>query len=319
MNILFMGTPEFALESLKALVEHGWNVVGVVTQPDRPAGRGRQVRYSPVKTYALAQQLPVYQPRRASRKEFVEQVKAMNVDLIVVVAYGQLLKKRFIDIPPKGVINVHASLLPAYRGAAPIQWAIVCGESVTGITTFYIDEGMDSGDIILKRELPILPDETAGELHDRLAILGAEVLLDTVRQIADGTAPRIPQDHNQATYCRQLTKADGHIDWTKTAVEVYNHVRGMTPWPSAFTTLTTAKTQNPPVLKICKGHVYDLQTQPNTTPPGTVVAAHPKIGIRVQTGQGIYVLDEVQPPNKRRMTVAEYLAGNKVTEGDQFS
>lgn len=315
MRILFMGTPDFALVSLQTLVEAEWDVVGVVTQPDRPAGRGRKMIHSPIKTYALEKNLPIYQPNRASSKHFVNTIKDIQPDLIVVVAYGHILKKRLIQIPPKGVINVHASLLPKYRGAAPIQWAIAKGETETGVTTFYIDEGMDTGDIILQRSIAIGADETAGQLHDRLANLGAEVLLETVQKIANNTAPRIPQDHESATVCCLLTKDDGKIDWTISAAEIYNHIRGMTPWPGAFTNFKSSN-DNEITFKIFETEVaHDLSE--TDQPPGTIIDVY-KGGIFVQTGAGILRIKTLQPPNRRKMNVEEYLAGHDINIGDRM-
>lgn len=233
MRILFMGTPEFAVPSLRALVgEH--EVLGVVTQPDRRAGRGQRVVFSPVKEVALEYGLPVFQPEKVSDPQVMAELEALGADLFVVVAFGQKIPDRLLAAPTYGCVNVHSSLLPKYRGAAPINAAILHGDDVTGVTTMYLGSGWDDGDIILQAEEPILPRETAGTLHDRLMVKGAELLLETVRQIAQGSAPRIPQDHSKASYAFKLKKEAAQVDFGRTAQKLDRLVRAMNPWPVAW-------------------------------------------------------------------------------------
>src|SRR5579885_2532384 len=232
MRVVFLGTPEFAVPSLAALAsEH--QIIAVLTQPDRPKGRGNQLTASPVKAAALDLNIPVYQPESVRRPESVELLKSLQAEMMVVVGYGQIIPQTLIDLPAHGVLNVHASLLPKYRGAAPIQWAIANGETETGVTIMQIDAGLDTGDILLQRSTPIGPDETAPELAARLAPLGAELLIEAIDQIANGTAHPKKQDEQQATYAPLLKKEDGRVDWTRPAGSIYNRLRGFTPWPGA--------------------------------------------------------------------------------------
>jgi methionyl-tRNA formyltransferase len=236
MRVVFLGTPEFAVPSLQALASCGHQVAAVFTQPDRPKGRGNQIAESPVKLAARTLEIPIYQPERIRRPESVEQLRQLQAEMMIVVGYGQIIPQTIIDLPRYGILNVHASLLPKYRGAAPIQWAIANGETETGVTIMQIDAGLDTGDMLLKATAAIKPDETAPELSARLAPLGAELLLDAMRQIEDRTVRREKQDDTQATLAPILKKEDGLIDWSRPAQRIYNRLRGFTPWPGAYTT-----------------------------------------------------------------------------------
>ena len=236
MDIVFMGTPDFAVPCLEKLCESEIsNVVGVITQPDRKRGRGQNLQAPPVKEAALDYDVEVYQPQKVTSEEGLDKLKEWNPDLIVVVAYGQILSKKVLELPELGCINVHASLLPKYRGAAPLHHVLINGEEVTGVTTMQMDEGMDTGDKILQEEVKIIPQDTVGSLHDRLSALGAKLLLETLNRIEAGTAPRISQDDEEATYAPKVTKDDGEIDWQKSAQDIWNMIRGMNPWPGAYT------------------------------------------------------------------------------------
>lgn len=237
MNIVFMGTPDFAVASLKALIENEYNVCAVYSQPDKPKGRGHKFQFTPTKEVALEHSIKVLQPQTLKTAESIEEFKALKPDLAVVVAYGQILPKEILDIPKYGCINVHASLLPKYRGAGPIQWSVLNGEEVTGVTTMYMAQGLDTGDMILKEETKILPNETASDLHDRLKEIGAELLIKTVNLIKMGKAPRIPQDDSLSSYAPMLTKDLCPIDFNKNAKLVHNQIRGLSTWPCAVTTL----------------------------------------------------------------------------------
>ena len=311
LKILFMGTPDFAATSLKALLQAGYPVVGVVTQPDQPAGRGGKLRPSPVKEVALAHGLPLFQPRRLRRPEVVAQLKELGSDLTVVVAYGQILSKEALAISPLGSVNVHASLLPRWRGAAPIQRAIVAGDTETGVCTMWMDEGMDTGDVCLTARIPIGPDDTGGELHDRLAQLGAELLLETVRRIEAGDAPRIPQPAHGVTYAAKLERSDELIDWSRPARDLHNQVRALNPWPGAYTTGPKG------TLKIWRTSVV-----PNPRPdaePGTVVELVKREGFVVATGDGGLLVREVQPAGKGRMDAQSFVNGGGARVGTRFS
>lgn len=306
MRIVFMGTPDFAAASLKALLEAGQQVIGVVTQPDKPKGRGKQVQSPPVKALALEYNLPVYQPSSIKTGEFYEQLSLLKPDCIVVVAYGKILTKEVLLLPPRGCINVHASILPYYRGSAPIHWAVINGEQETGITTMFMDEGMDTGDMILKSRLPIGPDENVGIIHDRLAAQGANLLVKTMELLVQGKAPRTPQDHSIATYAPMLRKEHEHINWNQKAQEVHNHVRGMDPWPGTFTTWEGQ------VLKIWKTSVpAPLMFSAS---PGTVLELQTG-GILVQTRQGQVLIKELQLQGSKRMEAGQFLRGKQIAPG----
>ena len=305
MKILFMGTPDIASGCLEKLIEKKYDVIGVVTQPDKQVGRGKKIVFSPVKQVAIENNLPVYQPIRAKEESFVNEIKNLNPDVIVVVAYGQLLSKEFLDIPKYGCINVHVSLLPKYRGAAPINWVIINGEQKTGVSTMFMDEGLDSGDVILQSEFKLDDEITAGELHDKMTVEGSELLCETLDLIKEGKAPRTPQNHDEFTYAPIMDKKLGHVDFSKTAREIHNLVRGVNPWPSAYTTYMDKK------MKIWKTKVLN---EISIKEPGTIIKVD-KEGIRVSTKDKVILITEIQMPNKKRMEVKEFIKGNTLEEG----
>lgn len=301
-----MGTPEFALETLRGLMDAGVQLVGVYTQPDRPKGRGNKLTPPPVKELAIAHGLPVYQPVKLRNPQAVEELKLLQPDLIVVVAYGQILPQAVLDIPRYGCINVHASLLPKYRGAAPINKAIIDGEAKTGVTTMRMDVGLDTGDMLIKRSLAIGPEETAGQLHDRLAPLGREAMDETLRQLCAGTLVAHKQDDSQTCYAPLMKKEDGLIDWTLPARQIHNLVRGLDPWPGAYTHL------NGETLKIAATSV-----EPGEGVAGAVVAANQQ-GVHVACGEGVLRIGELQLPGKRRMGAGDFLRGHSLAIGTQL-
>jgi methionyl-tRNA formyltransferase len=300
-----MGTPDFAVPCLEAINNSKHEILAVVTQPDRPKGRGKKVSPPPVKIKAQESGLNILQPKKVKDKNFIRTLQNMDLDCIVVVAYGQILPKEILNIPVKGCINVHASLLPRYRGAAPINWAIIRGESKTGITTMYMDEGLDTGDMILKKEVIIEKNMTAGELHDRLAVVGAEVLMETLRLIELNEAPRVPQNDSESSYASMLDKKMGLIDWSKSAVEVFNLIRGLNPWPVAYTKYKSKS------LKVWKARISN---EKGTNKFGEILKVS-KEGILVSTGCGTLLIEEIQFPNSRRMSVDEYIRGNILEKG----
>lgn len=297
IRTVFMGTPAFALATLEGLIDADLNLVGVYTQPDRPKGRSKKPAPPPVKELAERHGIAVFQPDKLRRPEAVEELRALAPDLIVVVAYGQILPKSVLEIPHLGCINVHASLLPRHRGAAPINKAIMDGDSETGITTMLMDEGLDTGDMLVKRAIPIGPDETAGELHDRLALLGREAMEETLEQLRAGSLQPQKQDDAQSTYAPMLKKGDGLIDWTRDALEVHNQVRGLDPWPGAYTYF------NGEVLRIAR-----TQVVAGCGEPGRVMAAD-QTGIRVACGENFLNVGELQLPGKKRLCAADFLRG----------
>ncbi len=299
MRLVFLGTPSFAVPTLERVLEAGHEVLAVYTQPDRPKGRGRELAASPVKEFALGRGLVVRQPERIRRPEVVEELAAVSPEVMVVVGYGQIIPKSIIDIPSFGIVNVHASLLPKYRGAAPVQWAIARGESVSGVTTMRIDPGLDTGDILLSREMPIEPDETAAELGSRLAVAGAALLVQTLEGIRSGTVSPRPQDHTLATYAPILRKEDGLIDWNLTAREVYNRVRGFSPWPGAYTRFRGAH------LQVWKARPADGSPSGG---PGALASEQGRL--LVTCGQGTLLeLLEVQLEGRRRVSAREFVNG----------
>lgn len=300
VRILFMGTPEFAVESLNRVVREGRDVIGVITQPDRPRGRGKKVMSPAVKVRAEELGIKVYQPSKIKDKEVIDNIKRMKPDIILVVAYGQILPEEILNLPPLGCINVHASLLPKYRGAAPINWVIIKGEKYTGITTMYMNEGLDTGDMIYQEKIEIVEQDTAGEIHDRLAVLGADVLAKTLKAVEKGEAPRIPQDHSKASYAPQLDRNTGKVDWSMNALDINNLIRGTNPWPGSYTCYDGIR------IKVWKASVCDLNSQ---GVPGTIIEVGRK-GMKVQTGKGRLLIEEIQMPSSRRMTVDEYIRGN---------
>lgn len=300
MRVVFMGTPDFSVGTLKALIEAGHEIVGVVTQPDRMKGRGKAVQFPPVKESALSHHIPVYQPEKVKSPEFIEVLKGISADIIVVVAFGQILPKEILEMYPYGCVNVHASLLPAYRGAAPYQWAVLNGEKVTGVTTMQMNEGLDTGDMIEKVEIPIATGETAGSLHDKLSAAGAKLCVSTLAALEAGTATFTPQKEEGSSYAKMLKKDMGNIDWTKSAEEIERFIRGLNPWPSAYTKLK-GKT-----LKIWRAQV--LSKDAEAVLPGGFVSYDKKSWV-VQTGNGCLSLLEVQLEGKKRMSVEEFLRG----------
>ena len=301
-----MGTPDFAVPSLRALCEAGYDVVGVFCQPDRPKGRGHKLAPCPVKEAALAMGIPVFQPERIKRPEGVAMLRGLAPDLCVTAAFGQLLSQEILDIPPLGTINVHSSLLPRHRGSAPINWSIIKGDPVTGVTTMFTDKGMDTGDILLTRETPIGPAENAGELTDRLAVMGAGLLIETIRALEAGTLTRIPQDHAAATYEPKMDKELGRIDWSRPAQEIDWLVRGTTPWPGAFTTLGEQ------TIKVFELTVPDGAA---SGAPGEIIAADAKQGLVVSCGDHDVVLTQIQMPGAKRMNAKDYLRGHTMETG----
>lgn len=304
MKIVFMGTPDFSVNALENIVKAGHDVVGVITQPDKPKGRGGKMQYTPVKEKALELGLDVYQPQRVKEPEFIEKLKEMNPDAIVVIAFGQILPKAILDMPKYGCINVHASLLPKYRGAAPIQWAVIDGEKETGVTTMYMNEGLDTGDIIDKVVVPIDKKETGGSLFDKLAIEGGKLILKTLIELENGTAVRTPQDDSKSNYAGMINKQLGKIDFNKSANEIERLIRGLNPWPSAYTKMD-GKT-----LKIWDADVDDSE---NDSAPGTITEVG-KDFIRVATGKGSLKILELQLEGKKRMKTRDFLNGAKIPD-----
>lgn len=308
MRIVFMGTPDFAVGSLQALCESGKHeILAVVTQPDRPKGRGNKLLQTPVKEYALEQGLTVYQPQKVKTPEFVELLHELQPELIVVAAFGQFLSKEILELPKYGCINVHASLLPKYRGAAPIQYAIIKGEKESGVTIMQMDIGMDTGAMLDKVVVPIAENTTMGELHDALREQGAALLLQVIDKIAAGTAVAEPQDNEQATYATLLDRSMEHIDWSKSAQEVHNLIRGFNPAPSTFTKLPNGKS-----LKIWGSRMTDKNS---AAAAGTVIETG-KHSFFVACGEGVLEITEVQPESKKRMPAQVFLNGRGVQEGD---
>lgn len=307
MRVVFMGTPEFAVPTLQALLDHH-EVLGVVTQPDKQKGRGKKMQFPPVKEKAVEYDIPVYQPQRARDEAFVSILKELNPEAIVVVAYGQILPESILNIPKYGCINVHGSLLPKYRGAAPMQWAVLDGEEKTGITTMYMEKGLDTGDMIDKVEINLEEKETAGSLHDKLMNLGANLLIETLEKLERGTAVRIKQDDSQSCYAKMLTKEMGKIDFTKPAEEIERLIRGLNPWPSAYTCMD-GKT-----MKIWDADIVSKETE---DAPGTVIQVTKK-AIIVAAGKDALALKEIQLAGKKRMPVSAFLAGYHVEPGTKL-
>ncbi|NLK97495.1 MAG: methionyl-tRNA formyltransferase [Epulopiscium sp.] len=306
MKIVFMGTPDFAVPSLQKLIDEKYYIAAVVTQPDRPKGRGKKMVAPPVKELAVKYDIPIFQPERVRNPEFIETLRSIAPDLIVVIAFGQILPKEILDIPTYGCINVHGSLLPKYRGAAPIQWAIINGEKITGVTTMFMDEGMDTGDMILKKEIPIEPEYTAGDLHDIMAPVGADLLKDTLDELIRGNIKREKQDEDEATYAPMLKKENGLIDWSQPSYKIINLIRGLSPWPSAY---TFYKDQ---MMKIWKAEVYNKTYEHHTI--GEIVEVIRNKGLVVKTGDSSLLITEMQAPNGKRMAVEEYLRGHDIEQ-----
>ena len=317
MKIVFMGTPDFAATSLEALINANYNIEAVVTNPDKPKGRGMKMLYTPVKEVAISKNIPIFQPEKVrNNADFINKMKELNPDVICVVAYGKILPKEILDIPKYGCINVHASLLPKYRGAAPIQWAVLNGDKETGVTTMYMDVGMDTGDMILTEKVQINENETTGELWDRLSKIGGKLLVETLKQIGNGTAPRIPQG-NDFTMAPILDKEMSKIDWeNKTAEEIKNLVRGLNPIMGAYTLLNGKK------IKFWKVEVannigYD-ENNIKIFKNGTVIISDPRDGVFIKTKKGILRVLEIQGENAKKMPIQDFLRGNRIEEYQIF-
>ena len=308
MKVIFMGTPDFSVGTLAALVEAGHEVVLAVTQPDKPKGRGKEMQYTPVKEYALEKGIPVYQPEKVRRPECIEELKKYQADVCVVIAFGQILPKEILEMTPYGCINVHASLLPKYRGAAPIQWAIINGENVSGVTTMQMDEGLDTGDMLEKVEVPLGEKITGGELHDLLAEAGAKLCVQTLEKLEKGELKPEKQGETPTAYARMSDKKLGNIDWTRPAVEIERLIRGLNPWPSAYTTW------NEKTMKIWDADVVDEE---KTAEPGTIIEVT-KQTFSVQTGEGALRINELQIPGKKKMSADAFLRGYQVKTGEKL-
>ena len=305
MRVVFMGTPDFAVPSLQILLDHGYEVCAVYTQPDKPKGRGHKLQPPPVKELALQHQIPVFQPATLRKEEVQAEIRSWNPDVIVVVAYGKLLPKAVLDAPKLGCVNVHGSLLPQYRGAAPIQWTVLNGDKVAGVTTMFMAEGMDTGDMLLKAETPVGEEETSGQLFDRLKDLGADLLLETLQGLEAGTLTSVPQDEAQATRAPMLSKELSQVDWTKSAQQVHDLLRGLNPWPSAVSYLDGRK------LKLHASRVREGS--------GEAGKAFAQDGaLWVYCGQGALELTEIQTENGKRMDGKSYLLGHPLQEGSHF-
>lgn len=309
MRIVFFGTPELAVPSLAALVE-AHDVVAVVCQPDRPAGRGKTLTAPPVKLWAIANGIPVLQPQKLNDGVFEAWLRSQKPEICALTAYGRLLKQPILDVPPHGILNMHPSLLPLYRGPSPIQSAIINGESVTGVTIMRLTLDMDAGDILLQKSVPILEDDTGETLSKRLGELGGQTLREAVDAVAAGTAQFTPQDHSRATYCRLIEKRDGQIDWTRPARNIHNLVRGAQPWPAAHCMFEGQ------MLRIFQSAVVD-DAKVADVPPGTVLEVD-RSSVHVATGRGVLAVLAIQAPGKRVMPMSDFLCGHKIAPGARF-
>jgi len=309
MNIVFMGTPEFSVPTLQRLHKSTHNIQLVVTQPDRPKGRGRELMPSPVKLFALEEGIPVFQPEKCSAPDVENILREYDTDVFVVVAFGQILNKNLLSIPRNFCINLHSSLLPKYRGAAPINWAIINGETETGVTTMKMDSGLDTGDILLIHKVSITPSDDAKSLHDTLALKGSNLMLDTLQKLESGTLKSICQKPGHSTYAPKLKKEDGLIDWNQSAFKIHNRVRGLLPWPGAYSFLGSRRFQ------ICKTEIKPTR---ELNQPGIIVRLS-DIGIEVGTADGVIIITELQPEGKKRMHVRNFLSGHKLVTGSQFT
>ena len=306
MKVIFMGTPDLSVGTLEALIDAGHEVVLVVTQPDKPKGRGGKVLYTPVKEAALAHDIPVYQPVKIREPECIEELRKYKADIMVVIAFGQILPKEILEMTPYGCVNVHASLLPAYRGAAPIQWAVINGDKVSGVTTMQMDEGLDTGDMLLKEEIVLDEKETGGSLHDKIADAGARLCIETLKALEQGTVTPVKQGESTTEYARKLDKRMGNISWEKPAEEIERLIRGLNPWPSAYTDW------NGKVMKIWQAEVCEGDTK---EVPGTVVKVE-KDGFYVQTGKDLLKVTELQIPGKKKMDAGAFLRGCRIENGE---
>ena len=306
IDIVFLGTPDFAVSSLKALVENGYNVKAVFTQPDRPKGRGNKLAFSPVKEYAISKNIPVFQPTKIRLEENAKILKDLNCELMVTAAFGQILSKENLESARLGCVNVHASLLPAYRGSSPIQWAVINGEKETGVTIMQTAYKMDSGDIILQKSIPVGEDETAGELFEKLSALGAPALIEALDLIESGKATFTPQNEDEMTYFPMLKKEDGEIDFSMSATDIKHRIQGLTPWPSAYTTCGGKK------MKIIKATVENMQGSPKQ------VLKADKDGLIVACGKDALNIQILQPENGRKMSAKDYLLGHRIAVGEEL-
>lgn len=311
MKVIFMGTPEFSVGTLEALIEAGHEVALAVTQPDKPKGRGGKMQYTPVKEAALKHGIPVFQPKKVREPECVEELKQYNADIIVVIAFGQILPKEILEMTPFGCVNVHASLLPKYRGAAPIQWAVIDGEEVSGVTTMQMDEGLDTGDMLLKTEIRLDEKETGGSLHDKLAAAGAELCVRTLKGLEEKTIVPKPQGESPTAYARMLDKKLGNIDWSRDAESIERLVRGLNPWPSAYTN------RDGKVMKIWEARAEKRAAEAGGV-PGTVISVE-KDGFCVETGDGVLKVLALQIPGKKRMEADAFLRGYEIAPGTVLS
>jgi len=328
MRVVFMGTDKFAVPALQAVISGEAELVGVITQPDRPRGRGLKTVPSPVKEVALEHRLPLHQPGRVREREFIEEIlRGLKPDLIIVAAFGQILPRAILDLPPHGCINLHPSLLPRFRGAAPIQRAIMSGERETGVTVMLMDEGEDTGDIVLQEKTEIGISDSAELLSQKLADLAARLIRETLQLAQDGALPRQPQDHSKASYAPKLQKEDGLIDWKKSALEIHNLIRGTIPWPGAHTTLGQAVgTRHDVSLRIWESQLLDspfriphTRRPESSASPGTITDIIPDAGIVVATGDKGLLINSVQPASKSRMSARDFVNGYRVKVGNVFS
>lgn len=306
MKIIFFGTPEFAVPSLKTLIDSKYDIVGVVCQPDRPKGRGRRLTLPPTKVVATQNQIQVLQPEKIKTGDFFSELEKLRADLICVTAYGKIIPKNILELPKHGCINIHASLLPKYRGAAPINWAIINGEKTTGVTTMQMDEGMDTGDMLLKEESQIDDNETSIEISEKLSQIGAELLIETIKLLENGKLEPITQNEDEATYAPMLKKEIGKIDWNQSAEDINNLIRGTQPWPGAFTKLSNK------TLKIFKAHISNDQGK-----PGLVLQSEPGV-LKIGTGNGSLDILELQLEGSRKIKVEDFLRGNKIEVGNML-
>lgn len=308
MRVIFMGTPDFSVGTLEALIRAGHQVVLAVTQPDKPKGRGGKMQFPPVKETALEHGIPVFQPRKVREPENIEELRKYQADVIVVVAFGQILPREILELTPYGCINVHASLLPSYRGAAPIQWAVINGETVSGVTTMQMDEGLDTGDMLLKTEVPLEPEETGGSLHDKLATAGASLCVRTLKALEEGTVTPKKQGESPTAYASMLKKEMGEIRWEEPAISIERLIRGLNPWPSAYTGWQDK------TMKIWEAEVLE---EDSGQEPGTVVRVD-KDGFLVQTGKGLLKVTALQIPGKKRMEADAFLRGYSMEPGEKL-
>lgn len=308
MRVIFMGTPDFSVGTLEALIRAGHQVVLAVTQPDKPKGRGGKMQFPPVKETAMEHGIPVFQPRKVREPENIEELRKYQADVIVVVAFGQILPREILKLTPYGCINVHASLLPSYRGAAPIQWAVINGETVSGVTTMQMDEGLDTGDMLLKTEVPLEPEETGGSLHDKLAAAGASLCVRTLKALEEGTVTPKKQGESPTAYASMLKKEMGEIRWEEPAISIERLIRGLNPWPSAYTGWQDK------TMKIWEAEVLE---EDSGQEPGTVVRVD-KDGFLVQTGKGLLKVTALQIPGKKRMEADAFLRGYSMEPGEKL-